>query len=625
MRLVEINPDAVRGVERDVRATRDELLGTWSGLRTRARSLGVAPDAFDDLLVLADGLDQRVLPVVAEHRRRAEDLAALRYSGRFGQTLTVVDGTAAPAPAGLSPAFEPAGTTTRVTWAPGSDDELDLDDRVAAAARSVTDWLGGTVERAEHAVREGFERVAHDVTTAWRTGAAVADVARDRVEATLRAAATIAPVLAEQTWDTVRTTATTAWHAAPDVAAALWDAAPHAVVAAVADAGRRWDEVTGEAGEWVDGHLAGVRDWIGEHVGAFRWVAKALRIVGWVVVAIGAVLTVALAVAGALGVGVVVGAGTFGVGAVPGGLAGALAGAQAGMLVVGAGFTLVSAGDFLDVLADWGEGTIDGQDLMQRGAGELAMAATSLIGVGAIAKGGQKLFKHLPTPWRQEIDRFLDRYLHPTGTYPTVGGQAAGRGWTRAVEEELTAREKQYGHDVGDGGTAEQAQGYLAKQTQPWATDLGADPAHPWGKDPVTGAPLTQEEWAARYLHQDGSRRWPPNDGAVPGTKILYDDLAAFKDTFGSRFDRIGPPTGGYLGIPPGTPYGDRALPPYTMGADLHEYSLGGEMPDWMRIEVSEIAPAFGQPGGGRQVRFMDTRNDAEVSVEDLKRMEVLK
>ncbi|WP_222594611.1 hypothetical protein, partial [Cellulomonas xylanilytica] len=99
----------------------------------------------------------------------------------------------------------------------------------------------------------------------------------------------------------------------------------------------------------------------------------------------------------------------FGVGAVPGGAAGAIAGATFGLKILGVGFTLVSVGDFLDVVADWGEGKIDGQDLVKQGTLELALAITSLIGVGVVGKILQKTFKYLPASWRKKLEELLKK------------------------------------------------------------------------------------------------------------------------------------------------------------------------------------------------------------------------
>jgi hypothetical protein len=110
----------------------------------------------------------------------------------------------------------------------------------------------------------------------------------------------------------------------------------------------------------------------------------------------------------------------FGVGAVPGGGAGAVAGAAFGLKIVGVGFTLVSVGDFLDVVADWGEGKMDGQDLVKQGSLELAFAITSLIGIGIVGKIVQKTVKHLPASWRKKIDDWLTELSGRNQTSPAV-------------------------------------------------------------------------------------------------------------------------------------------------------------------------------------------------------------
>ncbi|KQR17656.1 hypothetical protein, partial [Cellulomonas sp. Leaf334] len=182
-----------------------------------------------------------------------------------------------------------------------------------------------------------------------------------------------------------------------------------------------WESTTADLGGWIDENLAGLRDWIGEHVGLFRFLATACRVVGWVLVVVGLILTVALTIIGAMGgaaIGAVFG---FGVGAVPAGAAGALAGATFGLKILGVGFTLVSVGDFLDVVADWGEGKIDGQDLVKQGTLELALAITSLIGVGVVGKILQKTFTHLPASWRKKLDELLDNKPKDNRTWRGTG------------------------------------------------------------------------------------------------------------------------------------------------------------------------------------------------------------
>ena len=105
---------------------------------------------------------------------------------------------------------------------------------------------------------------------------------------------------------------------------------------------------------------------------------------------------------------------------------------------------------------------------------------------------------------------------------------------------------------------------------------------------------------------------------------MLYDDPAAFTTAYGDAFDRIGGEGGGFLGVPPGTPCAQRSLAPCSLGADAHAYTSTGKLPEDVRIEVSRIAPAFGQPGGGVQARFVDPEGE-ECSVEWLKAKGVLR
>src|SRR5690606_22625586 len=54
-----------------------------------------------------------------------------------------------------------------------------------------------------------------------------------------------------------------------------------------------------------------------------------------------------------------------------------------------------------------------------------------------------------------------------------------------------------------------------------------------------------------------------------------------------------------------GTPFRERALPPGTLRDTYATMGLTS-LPPNARIEVSRIAPAFGQPGGGLQIRILD-------------------
>ncbi|SFJ64234.1 hypothetical protein [Cellulomonas sp. KH9] len=345
-RVVEISADAVAGVCGDVVAVRDSLDADWASLRTRALALGVRTSGFDDVLGAGDRLGSHVLPVVDRHLNRARALEQLRY-GPVGGPIPVLD--VDPAPLALpftATPLDDGGTT--LTWAATSQAEVEADEQQAQESRGIGGWFADRWDDASDAVADGTDWVAEKAGQAWE--------------------------------------------AVTDAGAAIGD---------------WWERTTADLGAWIDTHLDGVREFIGRHVAVFRFLADALRIVGWILVVVGAVLAVALAVIGAMGgtaAGAIFG---FGVGAVPGGAAGAVAGLTFGLKILGVGFTLVSVGDFLDVAADWGEGKIDGQELVKRGSIELGLAVTSLIGVGVVGKILQKALTHLPASWRRRIDDWL--------------------------------------------------------------------------------------------------------------------------------------------------------------------------------------------------------------------------
>ncbi|WP_456787683.1 hypothetical protein [Cellulomonas sp. P5_C5] len=349
-RIVEISAESLAGVRADLVATRDALDG-FGSLRYRASALGVSTSGFDEAQNIADRLGTRVLPVVDTHLTRARTLADLRYGGAMGPVIPVVDDD--PDPFTQLPAYtqvQLASGGTVLTWGPEPTPEHEADKQDTEKSKGIGGW---------------FEDRWDDVTDAVDEGT-----------------------------DWVASTASDAWDSITDAGAAISD---------------WWESTTADLGGWIDENLSDLRELIGELAGLFRFLASACRIVGWILVVVGVVLTIALAIIGAMGgatIGAVFG---FGVGAVPGGWAGAFAGASFGLKILGVGFTLVSVGDFLDVVADWGEGKIDGQDLVKKGSLELALAIASLVLIGGAGKIAQKIYKHLPDSWRKKIDELLKR------------------------------------------------------------------------------------------------------------------------------------------------------------------------------------------------------------------------
>jgi hypothetical protein len=131
-----------------------------------------------------------------------------------------------------------------------------------------------------------------------------------------------------------------------------------------------------------------------------------------------------------------------------------------------------------------------------------------------------------------------------------------------------------------------------------------------FGRNPETGQPYTRAEFedAFRTTNERGETDWDwgraaPNDGKVPGTDEIVDPHDV------PRMDRIGGPNGAYFGDD-GAMMSERSLPPDRLNFERNPWEINRDHPDLqdgsVRIEKSEVAPAFGQEGGGNQYRFLD-------------------
>jgi Tuberculosis necrotizing toxin len=89
-----------------------------------------------------------------------------------------------------------------------------------------------------------------------------------------------------------------------------------------------------------------------------------------------------------------------------------------------------------------------------------------------------------------------------------------------------------------------------------------------------------------------GIKNYPPNNGAVNGTKNL-EYLQK-----GAQIDRYGSPNGTYAS-PTGTPLELRSLPPSNSGV-LNSFEVLKPFP----VQSSTIAPWYNQPGGGIQYKL---------------------
>jgi hypothetical protein len=197
---------------------------------------------------------------------------------------------------------------------------------------------------------------------------------------------------------------------------------------------------------------------------------------------------------------------------------------------------------------------------------------------------------------------------------PALSDADHGPGWERGPETRGNPVDPAYGQPLPDHGVL--ADQFAPPETLPEAVrDLVTDPGAPYGRDDA-GQPYTREEWQERYIGPDNRPVYPGNDGAVPGTRIEFVDPDEFMAHYGDLTDRMGGDGGDFLSFPD-TPFEARALPGSNLNAPYSTFRFSGEIPEGIRIEVSEVAPAFGQPGGGLQVRFLDEAGDT-LSVADM-------
>ena len=111
---------------------------------------------------------------------------------------------------------------------------------------------------------------------------------------------------------------------------------------------------------------------------------------------------------------------------------------------------------------------------------------------------------------------------------------------------------------------------------------------------------LSVDQFQAKYKLPNGYWDYPPNAGGVLGTEVI--DPALPK---GYTMDRFGDEKGRFLS-PQGTPFPDRALPPDSLVAGYHTYTVtGSPLPDGYHIIQAEVAPWFEQPGGGTQFEII--------------------
>jgi hypothetical protein len=208
---------------------------------------------------------------------------------------------------------------------------------------------------------------------------------------------------------------------------------------------------------------------------------------------------------------------------------------------------------------------------------------------------------------------------------PVHSHEPSGEGWERLPDEprhpdygEPLHNHWQYPHDPTDPG-----------RIHPDVAKLMKDPDAPFGRDPH-GHAYTQHEYEERFNKVGPSgQHWynfASDDGALEGTKVAFNDLEQYKKFYGDLLDRIGDQDGRYLGVMEDgkfAPWEARAMHVDSLSKPLHSYIID-YLPQGWKVEVSEIEPAVGQPGGAMQVRILDTQGDV-MTVKDLLKARILR
>ncbi|MBC1418101.1 glycohydrolase toxin TNT-related protein [Listeria fleischmannii] len=103
-----------------------------------------------------------------------------------------------------------------------------------------------------------------------------------------------------------------------------------------------------------------------------------------------------------------------------------------------------------------------------------------------------------------------------------------------------------------------------------------------------------------KWKNEDGSIKWPPNNGAIVGTEKI---IALQR---GETFGRIGSNYGKFV-APRGTNSDKLSLAPGTDTSIYKEYVVVREIP---KVEVADVAPWFDKPGGGKQMLLPQSIDD---------------
>jgi uncharacterized protein YukE len=148
-------------------------------------------------------------------------------------------------------------------------------------------------------------------------------------------------------------------------------------------------------------------------------------------------------------------------------------------------------------------------------------------------------------------------------------------------------------------------------------TEGGAPLAVVHGWDPLGG--MSSDDFASHFGTPE-TRVWPGNEGFPAGYEPQPAHLPA-----GTIIDRFGSEFGRYL-APDGASFGDRALPPESVGGDYNRYMVTGEaLPPGWRIVEGPLEPFYGQtPSPGTLQYMIEAPDGVKPTVYELVRLGIL-
>ncbi len=230
-------------------------------------------------------------------------------------------------------------------------------------------------------------------------------------------------------------------------------------------------------------------------------------------------------------------------------------------------------------------------------------------------------------------------HQYDRSTDPVFSDDASGPGWERDDSVRGDPERADYGQphlhfdDLGPKYRAPDDPTYggngMSDDVRALVDDWG-NPNGLYGKD-ADGNYLTRQDWEDRYVDWNDDYKayapeYPGNAGAVAGHRVDWTDPAAFVQQYGSQLDRLGKESGNFFSFPEYS-FEQRALPPSNLSDAYWKYDFDAAAFEGqgLKIEVSEIAPAFGHPGGGLQVRFMNPGPPVQfLSAADLRNLGIL-